>query len=84
MGQKNGTRKEVDAVLTENLKKKKGFRYFLRAITKWEGGIYITRTTGPQRSGILRSMALANSLIILYEDDENIEKGSRVCVRFLD
>lgn len=76
--------KNVDAVLEENITKKKGLRYFLRAITRWEDGIYLTRTTGPQGSGILKSMALANSLIVLPEEEENIEKGVRVTVRFLE
>ena len=77
-------RKEVDAVLEEDVKKKKGIRYFVRAQTRWEDGVYFTRTTGPQGSGILKSMARANSLIILPEEEEGIEKGIRVTVRFLD
>lgn len=76
--------KNVDAVLEENITKKKGLRYFIRAVTRWEDGIYLTRTTGPQGSGILKSMALANSLIVLPEDEEKIEKGGRVTVRFLE
>ena len=76
--------KDVDAVLEENITKKKGLRYFLRAITRWEDGTYFTRTTGPQGSGILKSMALANSLIVLPEEEENIEKGVKVKVRFLE
>ncbi len=76
--------KNVDAVLKENITKKKGLRYFLRAITRWEDGIYLTRTTGPQGSGILKSMALANSLIVLPEEEENVDKGVRVTVRFLE
>lgn len=84
LGQGFDTRKEVDAVLEEDIKKKKGLRYFLRAQTTWEEGVYITRTTGPQGSGILKSMARANSLIILSEEEEHIQKGTRVTVRFLD
>lgn len=76
--------KNVDAVLEENITKKRGLCYFLRAITRWEDGIYLTRTTGPQGSGILKSMALANSLIVLPEEEENVEKGVRVTVRFLE
>jgi len=84
MGQIHDERKEVDAVLEEGITKKKGLRYFLRAYTHWKNGVYLTRTTGPQGSGILKSMALANSLIILPEEEEKIEKGVRVTVRFLD
>jgi molybdopterin molybdotransferase len=84
LGQREDTRKEVDAVLEEDLKKKIGLRYFLRAYTRWEDGVYLTRTSGPQGSAILKSMALANSLIILPEEEELVEKGMRVTVRFLD
>lgn len=84
IGQRQDTRKEVDAVLKEGIEKKKGLRYFLRAITTWEDGVYLTRTTGPQGSGILKSMVVANSLIILPEDEVFVEKGMRVTVRFLD
>ncbi|MEW6009085.1 MAG: gephyrin-like molybdotransferase Glp [Candidatus Omnitrophota bacterium] len=84
LGEEQDERKVVDAVLEEDLKKKKGLRYFLRAKTRWEDGIYLTRTTGPQGSGILKSFVLANSLIILPEEEEFVEKGRRVTVRFLD
>ncbi|MDP2913131.1 MAG: molybdopterin molybdotransferase MoeA [Candidatus Omnitrophota bacterium] len=83
-GANGSSAKMVDAVSEENITKRKGLRYFLRAITRWEDGIYLTRTTGPQGSGILKSMALANSLIVLPEDDEDIDKGVRVTVQFLD
>ncbi len=82
-GQRPDNKKEIEAVLQEDIKKKKGLRFFLRAITQWKDGSYITKTTGPQGSAILRSMMLANSLIILPEDDEFIEKGSKVKVRLL-
>lgn len=84
LGQKNYERKEVEAVAEEDIKKKPGFRYFLRANTSWKQGMYFTKTTGPQGSGILKSMALANSLIILPEDKHFIKKGTRVRVRFLE
>ncbi|MDP3730388.1 MAG: molybdopterin molybdotransferase MoeA [Candidatus Omnitrophota bacterium] len=76
--------KNVDAVLEEGITKRRGLRYFVRAITRWDDGVYFTRTTGPQGSGILKSMALANSLIVLPEEEENVDKGVRVTVRFLE
>lgn len=84
LGQKSDNKKEVNAVLEEDIKKKKGIRYFLRANTMWKDGVFLTRTTGPQGSGILKSMTLANSLIVLPEEEENIEKGTRVTVRFFE
>ena len=84
LGQETEEKREVDAVLEEPVTKKKGIVYFLRSETRWEDGIYLTRTAGSQGSGILKSMALANSLMILPEEEERIEKGVRVTVRFLD
>ena len=85
LGQKyNDGKKEMEAQVEEDIKKKPGFRYFLRANTRWHQGRYLTKTTGPQGSGILKSMALANSLVILSEDAEFIKKGEKVNVRFLD
>lgn len=83
-GQKSDMRKEVSALLEEDIKKKKGLRYFLRARTRWKDGKFFTRTTGPQGSGILKSMALANSLIILPEEEEFARRGAEVSVKFLE
>lgn len=77
-------RKEAEAILEEDIKKKKGLMYFLRATTFYKDGRYFTRTTGPQGSGILKSMAVANSLILLAEEGEYIKNGKKVKVRFLD
>jgi len=74
---------EKTGQLEENIVKKKGFKYFLRAVTRWKGGIYATRTTGAQGSGVLRSMALADSLMVLPEETGYIKKGAVVTVRFL-
>lgn len=84
LGQTEDNRKEVEAFLEEDIKKKKGLQYLLRAKTRWENGAYHTRTTGPQGSGILKSMLLANSLIRLDSDEEYLGKGKKVTVRFID
>ncbi len=84
LGQNSDERKQVEAVLEEDIRKKKGLRYFLRAKTYGKDGVFLTRTSGPQGSAILKSMAQANSLIILPEDKELIKKGTRVTVRFLE
>lgn len=84
LGQSVDDRKDVDAVLEETINKKKGLRYFVRAETRWEDGVYLARPSGAQGSAILKSMARANSLLILPEEEERAEKGTRVTVRFLD
>jgi len=77
------TRRIVDAVLEEDVKKKKGLKYFLRANTRYEDGVFRTRTTGPQGSGILKSIACADSLIILPYEKESLGKGTKVQVVLL-
>jgi molybdopterin molybdotransferase len=81
LGRIDRGRIEVEAVLEEDVKTKKGFTFFVRAQTRWEGGSYITRTTGPQGSGMLSSMVKADSLMIISEDEETVRKGSKVKVR---
>lgn len=84
LGQTEGDIAEVDAVIEEDIEKKPGLRYFLRAITRWDCGRYLAKTTGPQGSSLLKSMARANSLVILPEDVKKVKKGESVKVRFLD
>ena len=83
LGRISDDRSEVEAVLEEDIKKKKGLKFFIRAQTRWEDSGYVTRTTGPQGSGILSSMAKADSLIILPEDEERVKQGEKVLVRLL-
>jgi len=84
LGQNETDRKEVNAILQQDISKKKGLRYFLRARTYWQDGRYLTRTTGPQGSAILKSMASANSLIVLPEDQKFVKRKSIVKVMLLD
>jgi len=41
-------------------------------------------TTGQQGSGILKSMVLANGIIVIPEDMDFIKAGSEVTVQLLD
>lgn len=83
-GQKEDTRKEAEAVSETDINKNKGVRHFLRAKTRWVKGRYLTKLSGPQGSAMLKSMSLANSLIILEEGRGFVKKGTKVKVRFLD
>ncbi|MBU0548017.1 MAG: molybdopterin molybdotransferase MoeA [Candidatus Omnitrophica bacterium] len=83
-GQRQDRQIEIEAVLEEDIQKKKGMRYFLRARTRWQNGRYLSRLSGPQGSALLKPMSLANSLVILGESQVFFKKGSKVKVRFLD
>jgi len=77
-------RRTIKAKLTEDIQKKKGLRYFLRARVKIQGKEFVVETAGDQGSGILKSMALANGIMVLPEDTDFIKAGSDVLIQLLD
>ncbi|MCK4534573.1 MAG: molybdopterin molybdotransferase MoeA [Syntrophobacterales bacterium] len=83
-GHENIFRRIIRAKLTEDIKKKKGLRCFIRARIKSQGEGFVVKTTGEQGSGILKSMVLANGIIVIPEDMEFIKAGSEVMVQLLD
>jgi molybdopterin molybdotransferase len=83
-GFKDLFRPAVKALLKEGLQKKAGLRYFLRAIVEWKEGKYYAVTTGEQGSGILKSMVMANGLIVLPEEVTALMAGDEVTVQLLD
>ena len=50
-------------------------RFLARGIVRQEQGRYVASLTGPQGSGILTSMALANALVVCPEDVPALEVG---------
>lgn len=61
-----------------------GRRFYARAIVGFEAGDYVARLTGPQGSGVLTSMALANGYAICPEGVHAIEVGEQCDVILLD
>jgi molybdopterin molybdotransferase len=76
-------RRRLDAVLQDAVEKRRGVRTLLRGILHQDDGQATVTTTGPQGSGILRSMSLANCLIDLPEDTEHLQPGATVQVMLL-
>lgn len=72
------------ATLEEPIRSRKGYRTYVRGVLRRERGERVVSTTGPQGSGILRSMSRANALIVVPEDVEALEKGDRVEVMLID
>jgi len=77
-------RRTIKALSSQEIQKKKGVRHFIRAIVKKEESQYVAAITGEQGSGILKSMVLANALIVLKENETKIKKGDPVTVQLLD
>lgn len=58
--------------------------HFLRAIvTAQPDGTLTARLTGPQGSGILTSMSLANALLVVPEDRSEVPAGERLTALLL-
>jgi molybdopterin molybdotransferase len=68
-------RRAVPAVTEERVTTHGRLMHFLRAVVREEGGVYRAHLTGPQGSGILTSMALANALLVVPEDRNDVPAG---------
>ena len=75
-------RPRAQARLLDRIEKPTGLRMFARGIYDEAAGT--VRSTGPQGSGILRSMSLANSLIDLPESISSAGPGDMVTVVLTD
>ncbi len=84
MGKKALDKPMVSAVMGDSIVNTDGRRIFARAMVEKRNGKYLARLTGPQGSGILTSMNLANGLVIVPEDKAKVEPGDTVEVMMLD
>lgn len=84
MGKKNFAKPAVEAIMEDSVKNDAGRRIYDRAIIERRNGHYYARLTGPQGSGILNSMSLANGLVLIPEDRKMVNKGETVQVLMLD
>jgi molybdopterin molybdotransferase len=71
-------RPRVRAIAGERLENPDRRRVYARAIVTQQDGVYRAALTGPQGSGILTSMALANALAVVPEDVKAIDPGDEV------
>ena len=76
--------KTVQAKLTRTINKKPGRLHFLSSIVSWTDGEYTVTPAGEQGSGILKSAANANGLLIFPLEAEEIKQGQEVAVQLLE
>ena len=78
MGRERLFRPQVEAVTLEDIKKKPGRTDYLRAVISYNRKLerYEANLTGPQKSGILSSMAKANCLLITPKEASFIKSGT--------
>jgi molybdopterin molybdotransferase len=84
MGKKNLEKPTIEAKLEDPIRNSDGRRVFTRAIVDKRGDKYFARLTGPQGSGVLSSMSLANGLAIVPEDVAEAKPGDTIRVMMLD
>ncbi|MGC4114335.1 MAG: molybdopterin molybdotransferase MoeA [Myxococcales bacterium] len=77
------TRPLLKATLDGTLTKKKGLVHFARARTRVVDGSLVATPVGRQDSGLVSSMAEADSLIVLPEDLERVDPGGEIRVQLL-
>lgn len=74
----------VTATLKDNITKKPGRIHFIRGYFWIDNGNIYVSTTGPQGSGILKSMSDANCLIILADEIEKVKSGNKVSIQLIN
>jgi molybdopterin molybdotransferase len=84
MGKKNLVKPSVNAIIENTIKNDAGRRIYDRVIVEKRDGHYYARLTGPQGSGILTSMSLANGLVIIPEEQDIVNEGDIVQTLMLD
>ena len=83
-GRRRIFRPVIKASLVEDLEKKAGRLHFVRVALTREGDRVLASSTGNQSSGVLRSMTLAQGLLIFPAETTEIRSGSEVDVQLLD
>ena len=71
-------RERVRAVAAERIARPDPRRFYARAVVERREGRYHARLTGPQGSGVLTSMALANGIVVVPEEVARDRAGRRV------
>lgn len=84
MGHRSRYRRIIQVPLEEDTSKVEALTFFLRARIERHEGRYRIMVAGDQRSGILKSMAKANGLVVLPEDITEVKTGDEVAVQLVD
>jgi molybdopterin molybdotransferase len=83
-GRSELARPEVAALAGERFRKAPGREHYVRVFLEKRGGEVVARTTGNQSSGVLRSMTLADGLLVFPAAASEIAEGARARVIVLD
>jgi molybdopterin molybdotransferase len=84
MGHSKLFRSTVTAKLTRDVRHKHSRTEFVRVMLSKEGDALLATPTGDQGSGILRSMAMAEGLMVVHASSKGVAAGEQVMVQLLD
>jgi len=84
MGHSRMFRRTVTARLARDVKHKHSRTEFVRVMLGKEGDALVATPTGEQGSGILRSMAMAEGLMVIHATSKGVAAGEQVTVQLLD
>ncbi|GAB4321251.1 MAG: molybdopterin molybdotransferase MoeA [Dehalococcoidia bacterium] len=85
LGRSDWERPVIKAITRDLVVNTDGRRFYARCIvTRGEDGRYYADLTGPQGSGILTSMSMANGLTVIPEDLPRAEPGDEIDVMMTD
>jgi len=77
-------RPTVHARLGEPLRKKAGRLHFVRVQLERRGKEVVASSTGSQSSGVMRSLSLAQGLLVFPADETELAEGAEVIVQVID
>jgi molybdopterin molybdotransferase len=83
-GRRALARPVLRAILGETLRKKPGRQHYVRVTLTRAGERVIATSTGNQSSGVLRSMALAQGLLVFPAGAAELPEGAEAAVMVLD
>ena len=74
----------VRAKIAHDIKTAPGLKEFVRCRLDEDNGRFLASSTGTQSSGVLRSLSLAQGLVVAREDQTVLRKGSHAPAILLD
>ena len=83
-GSKKLKKPEIYGILDDEIKKKESRKEFIRGHFYIQHNTIHVKSTGPQGSGILRSMSDANCLIIIPEQSSGGKAGDNVLIQLIE
>ncbi len=83
MGKTGWQRPALRVILEDSVKNSDGRRIFARAVVSERDGRFYASLTGPQGSGVLTSMMIANALVVVPEDMPQARPGDELTAMML-